>query len=222
MNMRMTIEICCDGYEKALAAEKAGAGRIELCQELAIGGTTPSHETIKKVAESMNIPVNVLIRPRSGDFVYSAAELGQILDDIRFCGELKKINGVVFGALLKDGSVDVEATRKMVLEARRYSLSTTFHRAIDESSDIFKALRDIIDIGGVDRILTSGGASDAYSGRQVIAEMVEKAAGRISIMAGCGVTAANAAAIVSATGIHEIHGSRLEIISALKSLPSTD
>lgn len=218
----MTIEICCDGYEKALAAEKAGAGRIELCQELAIGGTTPSHETIKKVAESMNIPVNVLIRPRSGDFVYSAAELGQILDDIRFCGELKKINGVVFGALLKDGSVDVEATRKMVLEARRYSLSTTFHRAIDESSDIFKALRDIIDIGGVDRILTSGGASDAYSGRQVIAEMVEKAAGRISIMAGCGVTAANAAAIVSATGIHEIHGSRLEIISALKSLPSTD
>jgi copper homeostasis protein len=220
MNMRMTIEICCDGYEKALAAEKAGAGRIELCQELAIGGTTPSHETIREVAESINIPVNVLIRPRGGDFVYSPAEVGQILDDIRFCGELrasgKRVNGVVFGALLNDGTVDRDATQKMVDEALRYSFSTTFHRAIDDSSDIFMALRDIIGIGGIDRILTSGGASDAYSGRQVIAEMVEKSAGRVSIMAGCGVTAANAAAIVSATGIHEIHGSRLEIISALR------
>ena len=224
--MNMIIEICCDGFEKALAAERAGADRIELCQELSIGGTTPSHETIRRVVDSLNIPVNVLIRPRGGNFVYSPAEVGQILDDIRFCGELraggKRVNGVVFGALREDGSVDVESTRKMVLEARKYSLSTTFHRAIDESSDIFKALRDIIDIGGVDRILTSGGASDAYSGRQVIAEMVETAAGRISIMAGCGVTAANAMAIVSATGIHEIHGSRLEIISALRSRPSTE
>ena len=162
-----------------------------------------------------------IIRPRGGDFVYAHSEVGQILDDIRFCGELRengrRVNGVVFGALLRDGSVDADATREMVREAHRQGLSTTFHRAIDESADIFSSLQAIMDIGGIDRILTSGGASDAYSGKQTIAEMVAKAAGRISIMAGCGVTAANATAIAAATGIHEIHGSRLEIISAMKS-----
>lgn len=218
----MTIEICCDGFQKALAARDAGADRIELCQELGIGGTTPPHETIRKVVGALNIPVNVLIRPRGGDFVYAHSEVGQILDDIRFCGELlengKRVNGVVFGALRKDGSVDVDATREMVREAQCHGLSTTFHRAIDESVDIFRSLQDIMGIGGIDRILTSGGASDAYSGRQTIAEMVERSVGRISIMAGCGVTATNASAIVTATGIHEIHGSRLEIIPALRSL----
>lgn len=219
--MNMTIEICCDGFEKALSACEAGADRIELCQELAIGGTTPPHETIRKVVGALNIPVNVLIRPRGGDFVYAHSEVGQILDDIRFCGELlengKKVNGVVFGALLRDGSVDTDATREMAREAHRQGLSTTFHRAIDESADIFKNLQAIMDIGGIDRILTSGGASDAYSGRMIIAEMVRMAHGKLSIMAGCGVTAANATAIAAATGIHEIHGSRLEIIPALRS-----
>ena len=172
----MIIEICCDGFGKALSACEAGADRIELCQELPIGGTTP---------------------------------------ELRENG--RRVNGVVFGALLRDGSVDADATREMVREAHRQGLSTTFHRAIDESADIFSSLQAIMDIGGIDRILTSGGASDAYSGRQTIAEMVAKAAGRISIMAGCGVTAANATAIAAATGIHEIHGSRLEIISAMKS-----
>ena len=217
----MTIEICCDGFEKALSACEAGADRIELCQELAIGGTTPPHETIRRVVGALNIPVNVLIRPRGGDFVYAHSEVGQILDDIRFCGELlengEKVNGVVFGALLRDGSVDTDATREMAREAHRQGLSTTFHRAIDESADIFKNLQAIMDIGGIDRILTSGGASDAYSGRMVIAEMVRMAHGKLSIMAGCGVTAANATAIAAATGIHEIHGSRLEIIPALRS-----
>lgn len=217
----MTIEICCDGFEKALSACEAGADRIELCQELAIGGTTPPHETIRRVVGALNIPVNVLIRPRGGDFAYAHSEVGQILDDIRFCGELlengKKVNGVVFGALLRDGSVDTDATREMAREAHRQGLSTTFHRAIDESADIFKNLQAIMDIGGIDRILTSGGASDAYSGRMVIAEMVRMAHGKLSIMAGCGVTAANATAIAAATGIHEIHGSRLEIIPALRS-----
>lgn len=219
--MNMTIEICCDGFEKALSACEAGADRIELCQELAIGGTTPPHETIRRVVGALNIPVNVLIRPRGGDFVYAHSEVGQILDDIRFCGELlengEKVNGVVFGALLRDGSVDTDATREMAREAHRQGLSTTFHRAIDESADIFKNLQAIMDIGGIDRILTSGGASDAYSGRMVIAEMVRMAHGKLSIMAGCGVTAANATAIAAATGIHEIHGSRLEIIPALRS-----
>ena len=219
--MNMIIEICCDGFGKALSACEAGADRIELCQELPIGGTTPPHETIREVVGALNIPVNVLIRPRGGDFVYAHSEVGQILDDIRFCGELRengrRVNGVVFGALLRDGSIDADATRKMVREAHRQGLSTTFHRAIDESADIFSSLQAIMDIGGIDRILTSGGASDAYSGKQTIAEMVAKAAGRISIMAGCGVTAANATAIAAATGIHEIHGSRLEIISAMKS-----
>lgn len=217
----MTIEICCDGFEKAACAFEAGADRIELCQELAIGGTTPSHETIRKVVGALNIPVNVLIRPRGGDFTYSHSEVRQILDDIRFCGEImengRRVNGVVFGMLQKDGSIDVDATGRMIDEARRYGLSTTFHRAIDESADIFKGLQAIMDTGGIDRILTSGGASDAYSGRMAIAKMVRMANGRLSIMAGCGVTAANAAAIASATGIHEIHGSRLEIISAFKS-----
>ncbi len=217
----MTIEICCDSFEKALSAFKAGADRIELCEKLAIGGTTPSAETIKKTIASLNIPVNVLIRPRGGDFVYSPEETARILDGIRFCGELRengrRVNGVVFGMLQKDGSIDVDATGRMVAEARRHGLATTFHRAIDETADIFKSLQAIMGIGGIDRILTSGGASDAYSGRMVIAEMVRTSYGRLSIMAGCGVTAANATAIAAATGIHEIHGSRLEIIPTLRS-----
>lgn len=220
--MNMTIEICCDGFEKALSACAAGADRIELCQELAIGGTTPPYETIRKVVGALNIPVNVLIRPRGGDFVYAHSEVEQIMDDIRFCGELRengrRVNGVVFGMLQKDGSIDLVATERMIAEARHYSLSTTFHRAIDESADILKSLEAIMSIGGIDRILTSGGATDAYSGKMVIAEMVCMAHGRLSIMAGCGVTAANAKAIAAATGINEIHGSRLEIISAMRSM----
>jgi copper homeostasis protein len=218
--MEMTIEICCEGFEKAVAAERAGADRIELCQELAVGGTTPSRETVRRTVGALNIPVNVLIRPRGGDFVYSAEEVERILDDIRFCGNLcengRRVNGVVFGALRRDGSVDVDATRKMAETARKYGLSTTFHRAIDESRDILAALREVIGIGGIDRVLTSGGAKDAYSGRRTIAEMVKEADGKIDIMAGCGVTAGNAAEIISATGIREIHGSRIEIIKAVR------
>lgn len=218
--MDMTIEICCDDLEKALAAEKAGADRVELCRDLTVGGLTPPRDVIRAAVAALEIPVNVLIRPRGGSFVYSPEEAGQILNDIIFCGNLReegrRVNGVVFGALLPDGAVDITFCRQMAESARTLGLSTTFHRAIDESADIMKALDAIIDLGGIDRILTSGAASDAYSGRRRIEEMVKAAEGRLSIMAGCGVTAGNAAEIVRTTGVREIHGSRPEIIKALR------
>lgn len=218
--MDITVEICSEGAGKAIAAWKAGAGRIELCENLAVGGVTPSRRDIETAVASAGIPVNVLIRPRGGDFTYSRSEMDEILEDIRFCGEGvfggKKVNGVVIGALDANGRVDIARTGEMADLAVSLGLSVTFHRAIDVCEDILRGFDDVLSIGGIDRVLTSGGAETAFLGRDTIAEMVRRAKGRVSVMAGCGVTGDNALAIVKSTGIHEIHGSRVEITKALE------
>jgi len=211
--MNTFVEICSPSVEWARKAASLGANRIELCEDLSCGGITPPHPNIlslTKGVDALKIPVNVLIRPRSEDFVYSEMEALQMMDDIRFCGSAGA-NGVVLGALKVDGSVDIELCSRMITLARSYGLSVTFHRAIDETTDILAATKDVISLG-VDRILTSGGATSAWEGRESLKAMLSIVGpSGPKIMAGAGITASNAGEIVSFCGVSEIHGSRLEL-----------
>ena len=208
---RPLIEICADGFDKACVAEKAGADRIELCSDLSVGGITPPREEIHASAQ-LTVPVNVLVRPRSGDFCHTPAEKDIILKDIRFCGTAG-VHGVVIGALTPAGRTDLDFCREAVALARREGLSVTFHRAIDTVPDILSVLEEVLSLG-VDRILTSGGAPTAWEDREMIAEMIRRSAGRAVILGGSGVTADNALALVRETGLREIHGSRTGILNA--------
>lgn len=204
--MSYFIEACCPDMGSVLHAVQAGADRIELCEDLEAGGITPSETLIRSaLAAAGNVPVNVLIRPRGGNFVYSALEVEQMLASVRAC-KSAGANGVVIGALENDGSVDIGTVSKLVREAG--SLDITFHRAFDESTDLKRALEDIIGLG-VRRVLTSGGCPTAYLGRFVLRELVLQSAGRISIMPGCGVRASNIEELASVTGAKEFHGSQL-------------
>ena len=313
----MIIEICCDGIEAAKKAVEAGAKRIELCSDLSIGGITPPYSEIEEAAAKLGTAVNVLVRPRGGDFVYNEAEIEKMLREIAFCGGAG-VNGVVIGALTTEGKIDVPLCREFVSMARSYGLEITFHRAIDEaiakalslvpgteipqssespqhtgpcsihslahgteipqSSEspqhmdpcsthslapdpknlqspeelspavlgaIKEVLEDVFDLG-VERILSSGGAPDAYAGRVVLGAMrrfaeewatahspgaghsrAPSASGLPAragipatpapsrgpiIMAGGGVTPQNAKLILDASGLCELHGSRLSLL----------
>lgn len=200
------IEACCPDMESVRRAVQAGAGRIELCEELEVGGITPSEALIRSaLAEAGPVPVNVLIRPRGGDFVYTPAEVKQMVQSVRAC-KGAGASGVVVGALKSDGSVDIDTVSRLVREAG--PLDITFHRAFDESTDLKRALEDIIGLG-IRRVLTSGGCPTAYQGRFVLRDLVRQSAGRISIMPGCGVRSSNIEEIASVTGAREFHGSRL-------------
>lgn len=202
----MLVEICADGLGAARDAVRSGADRIELCEDLSCGGITPSHEVLDEAA-SLGVPVNVLIRPRGGDFVYNYAEIRSILFNIAYCGNVG-VNGVVIGALTPDGRVDVPLCRDFIDLARSYGLSVTFHRAIDRTADIMEALDDVLSLG-VDRILTSGGAESAPEGKEIIRKMVKKAGNKAIILAGAGITPENAKDLIKYTGVKEIHGSRV-------------
>ena len=204
----MLVEICCDGLEAAKRAAGFGADRIELCADLSCGGLTPSHDVIDS-AVTIGVPVNVLIRPREGNFVYSDSEIHHILFNVAYCGNVG-VNGVVIGALTDEGRVDMDLCRDIVDMARSYGLSVTFHRAIDRAADIMEALDDILSLG-VDRILTSGGAASAPEGMETIKEMVMRADGRAIILAGAGITQENALELIEYTGVKEIHGSRIDL-----------
>ena len=197
------LECCCADSLEAAEAQAGGAGRIELCENLPIGGVTPSEENIKETLKSVRIPVNVLVRPRGGDFVYSEEEIQKTIDGIMMCRRLG-VNGVVIGALRKDGSVDHETMRRLIDAAE--GLEITFHRAFDECSDPFQALEDIIGLG-CDRLLTAGHAANVNDGAGTLEELQKKAAGRIVIMAGSGVRPGNIASLEASTGISEFHSS---------------
>lgn len=201
----MLVEICCDGLEAARVAVGAGADRIELCTDLARGGITPPHEILDE-AVTLGVPVNVLIRPREGDFVYNDSEIHHILFNIAYCGNVG-VNGVVIGALTDDGRVDIPLCKDIVDLARSYGLSITFHRAIDCTADIMEAMDDVLSLG-VDRILTSGGAESAPEGKEIIKKMVKRAGNKAIILAGAGITPENATELIEYTGVKEIHGSR--------------
>ena len=196
-------EACCPSLDAVRAAVRTGARRIELCEQLGIGGVTPSETLLREALAESPIPVNVLIRPRGGDFVYDEGEVQTMLADIARCRALGA-NGVVIGALTPDGEVDVPVMRRLIAAAR--PLSLTFHRAFDESADPFDALERIIGLG-CDRLLTSGHAPDAFAGRSLIGELVRRAGGRIIVMAGCGVRPGNIAQIARDSGAPEFHSS---------------
>ena len=199
-------EACCPSAEAAGIAAKNGASRVELCESLEIGGVTPSQKMMEQVLkENPGLCVNVLVRPRGGDFIFSEDEIQTMLKDIRLCKSLG-VNGVVIGALRPDGGVDMACMRRLIEEAR--PLSITFHRAFDECSDVRDCLEDVIALG-CDRLLTSGHEKNALEGRFTIAKLVKQAAGRIIIMAGCGVRPSNINIIADSTKAEEYHSSTL-------------
>ena len=202
MSSGLILEVCCGDLLIVQAAVEGGAHRIELCQALELDGLTPS-EAMMESAIAMGVPVQVLIRPREGNFVYSKDEVLCMLHDIRRARRLGA-NGVVIGALKPDGSIDEDVVRCLVEEAE--GLSITFHRAFDVCAHPEEALEQIISLG-CHRLLTSGQASTAEQGIPLLRELVKQSAGRIIIMPGAGVNPLNACRILSETGAKEIHGS---------------
>lgn len=203
MSMEYFLESCCTDVEQIRRAQEAGARRIELCENLAVGGVTPSAELLKAAISVAKVPVNVLVRPRGGDFVFSAAEADTMLRDIELCREAGAA-AVVIGALDSRGDVDMPLMRRLCDAAS--GMPVTFHRAFDVCADPLAAFEDVLALG-CDRLLTSGHESDAFKGRFFIAELVERAAGRIIVMPGCGVRRSNIARIAADTGAVEFHAS---------------
>ena len=209
------LEVCANSATSAIAAQQGGAARIELCENLAEGGTTPSYGQMILARKHLHIKLYVLIRPRRGDFLYTDLEFEVMQADIRTCIEAG-CDGVVIGMLKADGSVDKERCTELVRLARQWGLGVTFHRAFDMCADQFQALEDIIEMG-CERILTSGGKSTAMEGATVIAHLIEKAAGRIAIMPGSGITENNVADLVHFTGATEVHSSaRVKIAGGMQ------
>lgn len=200
-NNKIEVEICCGDIESLHEAAKGGAKRVELCHALSEGGVTPPFSMIA-AAKVLGIEsVNVLIRPRMGDFVYSDMEISAMIEDIRFA-KRAGATGIVSGALLPDGSIDIDNTKKLIEAAE--GLEFVFHRAFDRASEPLKALETLIKLG-CNRILTSGCSANAIDGIPLLKELVTIANGRIAIMAGAGVTPKNVAELVHAAGVAAVH-----------------
>lgn len=198
------MEVCVDSVDSAINASRGGAKRIELCASLSEGGTTPSVGMLRVVKPlAKKVPVFVMIRPRSGDFLYSDYEFDVMKTDLKILKE-NGADGFVFGILQKDGSVDKERCQELVDLSR--PLPVTFHRAIDVTQNILQSLEDVISLG-CERVLTSGGEATALEGTPTIRKMVEQSTGRIIIMPGGGITERNLRRILDETGAIEFHAS---------------
>ena len=197
----MRVEICVDSAAGAWAAERGGADRVELCDNLLEGGTTPSAGCIKITRSRLKIDLQVMIRPRGADFLYDAGEREVMREDIRMAKELGA-DGVVFGILTVSGDIDCDRSRELIGLAR--PLNVTFHRAFDMCRDSGKALEDLISVG-VDRVLTSGQEASCLEGLELIAALQKQAAGRIIVMPCGGITPRNVQKIIAATGVSEVH-----------------
>jgi copper homeostasis protein len=206
--MSIKFEIACFDFESALTAQSAGASRIELCVNQSEGGVTPSYSLIELARNNLHIDLNVIIRPRGGNFVYTDSELVIMENDILICKELG-VNGVVFGVLNRDNSVDIETNKELVQLAS--PMSTTFHRAFDETPDAMKALEDVIGCGFT-RILTSGQKKSALEGANLISELVKSAGNIIIIMPGGGVRKKNIEKLIEITKAKEFHSSSINTI----------
>lgn len=207
---KITLEICAASVASCIAAQEGGADRIELCDNLLEGGTTPGYATILTAREKVSIALYPIIRPRGGDFLYDETEFSIMKKDIQLCKQAG-CDGVVIGLLTPAGKVDKERTRELVELA--WPMGVTFHRAFDMTDDPFEALEDIISTG-CERILTSGQRNTAPEGAALIAQLVNKAAGRISIMAGSGVREHNIAELVKTSGATEFHTTAKEYIDS--------
>ena len=194
------VEVCLQSADAAVAAEAGGADRVELCDNLVEGGTTPSLGMIEVTRASIDIGMHVIIRPRGGDFLYSDREMEVMLRDVRAARECG-VNGVVIGLLTADGRVDRERCARLMDEAG--DMAVTFHRAFDVCRDPWEALGVLIDMG-VDRILTSGQQPTVLEGLDLIAALHREAGERITILPGCGITPHNLPKVL-AVGVREIH-----------------
>jgi copper homeostasis protein len=197
------LEICVDSVESAVAAERGGARRIELCSDLLEGGITPSPGLLERVRKRVGIDVFVMIRPRGGDFCYTPDELAIMKADIEHV-KLLGADGVVLGVLDTDGYVDVERTRELVEHAK--PLPVTFHRAVDVSADLDDSLEKII-ASGAERVLTSGGKRRALESTGYIAQAIRQTHGRLVVMVGGGLNPENIGAVAEETGAAEYHAS---------------
>lgn len=204
------IEVCANSLESALNAQKGGVHRVELCSNLYEGGTTPSMGEISLARELLQIDLNVLIRPRGGDFLYSKNEIEIIKRDILFCKETG-VDGVVIGFLKSDGSINKELTKEITELAR--PMLVTFHRAFDMCKNPEEALEELIEIG-VDRVLTSGAQNKAIDGKSLLNKLVKQAGKRIIIMPGSGIRANNISEIIEKTGAREFHASERKTLGS--------
>lgn len=193
-------EVCVDSYDMFLQAQKSGAGRAELCAALSEGGLTPPLSLTEKVCRNAKIPVRVMVRPRSGDFLYSSSEFDLMRKDIAHV-KSAGAEGVVFGVLNSDGSVDTDRCRELIALAK--PMKVTFHRAFDMTVDPFLALEEIITLG-VDTLLTSGQRQVAEDGLEMIRELVKRGGQRIEIMAGGGINHGNIELLLEA-GVRNFH-----------------
>ncbi len=194
-------EVVVYNIESAFKAQEGGADRIELCDNPADGGTTPSAGMIEVVRANVTMDIMVMLRPRGGDFSYSSYEYHAMKRDL-YAMQKISVDGFVFGILNHDGTIDKKRCRELIEKSK--PLKVTCHRAFDMTRDPFEALEDCIEVGFT-RILTSGQKPNAHQGRDLIRQLVERADGRISIMAGSGVNESTVSEIVATTNVHEIH-----------------
>lgn len=195
------IEVCVEGIDGLLAAQKAGADRVELCASLLEGGLTPSIGVVREALKLSTIPFHVIVRPRGGDFLYSEQEFQSMLRDVEALRDLG-VAGVVVGCLTFDGQVDVERTRALVRAAK--PLSVTFHRAFDMTRDYRQAVEDLVHCG-IDRVLTSGQRRTALEGIDILKDAVTLADGRLTVMVCGGLDPRNISEVLERTGAHEAH-----------------
>ena len=208
MSKRIVLEVCAFNIQSCIIAEKAGAVRVELCDNPVEGGTNPSYGTIKKVREKISIQLYPILRPRSGNYFYDDEEFGIIKEDIHICKELG-CDGISVGVQTVKGNIDTERFKQIVAWA--YPMGVTCNRAFDATPDPFKALEDIIACG-CERVLTSGQASAAPDARKLLGQLVQQANGRISIMPGAGVRSSNIKKLIEESGAYEYHTSARKIV----------
>ena len=209
----MIVEICVDSLASALAADRGGADRVELCEQLEVGGVTPALTLVRDVRAAVRCKLHVLIRARAGDFVYTGAEVATMLRQIEAM-KSHGVDGVVIGVLDSERRIDVADTHELVRRAR--PLTATFHRAFDQAPDSDRALNDVI-VAGCERVLTTGGAkpgggefSSALEGAGRLRALAQAGAGRITVLAGGGIRAANVAELIARTGVTEVHSSLID------------
>ena len=202
MNSMIIKEACVENFIEAQNAEKLGANRIELCENLSVGGTTPSYGTVKKTIEKLNIPVFVMIRPRGGNFCYSSAEIEIMIEDIKLFKELG-VKGIVLGVLTLDNNIDYPLL-KILLDVAN-GMEVTFHKAIDEVIHLEKEVENLANLG-VTRILTSGGANSAIEGEKTLNNMIKLGKDKIKIIVAGGVTYQNLEKIKTLIPSTEFHG----------------
>ncbi|MCM8570374.1 copper homeostasis protein CutC [Gramella jeungdoensis] len=199
-------EACIENLDQALKAQRNGADRIELCEHLDLEGLTPSHNLIKEANRQLKIPLRVMIRPRGGDFIYSASEIKQMIASINFCKEIG-VEGVIFGLLTYNKKLDLERIRLLTNIAA--PLKVGIHKAIDHTGNPLENLEELLKIPGITSVLTSGGATTALEGKEVIKKMLQISANKLEIIPAGKISETNLYELHAYFGARAYHGKRI-------------